>query len=802
MRSCLIVFFSLILVIQAYAQYGEVRGIVRDADQKPLPGVILSIHHTSIKVISDQNGSFQIQKLPFGKYIITATANLSGHQTVTQQIDLKRESLFLTFALERLTGRIETVHVHDHAKTKKQEESLNIETLNQQHILRYLGGSLMHTLERLPGVNMIGIGSGQSKPLIRGLGFNRVVVVDKGIKHEGQQWGVDHGLELDQFAASEIEIVKGAASFIYGSDAIAGAIRVNPSVVPESGGIYGSVNLIGKSNNGLYGTSVSMEGRTKEWLYGGRFTYQNYGDYQVPTDEVQVYNYTVQLDKSRVRNTAGRELNYHVNTGYVGENIHSVVYVSNTFTKSGFFANAHGLEPRRVDEELYDASYRDILLPYQQVSHFKIVSQSEYSVKDNNTLSLELGYQHNHREEFSQYVNHGYMPPNYPASMTIPEELEREFDKKIYAANLRNEVELGNHRFSVGINGDYQNNNIGGYGFLVPAFRQGAIGAFIYDRYKISENVLLHGALRYDHTKLRSSSYTDWFPSEVEENGGITERHLLRAEELNKTYNSLVWSLGANYNLGRFSAKTNVGKSFRVPIAKELAANGVNYHYFSYELGDPNLSPEESYQVDLGLGWDDEKWSVQVSPFYNYFPNYIYLNPTSRFDHFYGAGNQVFEYTQSRVRRYGGEFQIKYNFLKNLSTEVLGEYIHALQLSGDKKGFTLPFSPPPSVLANVTWSPQTGKKIDNFYCSVDVRFRGKQTNIVPPEKMTPAYQTINLQTGFQSQIGRQPIQLNMQVTNLFNAKFMDHTSFYRLIELPELGRNIVVSLRLPFGTKT
>lgn len=691
---------------------------------------------------------------------------------------------------------IDTVLIQDIAKKKVQEESLNIEILNQQFIQRHLGGSLMQTLERLPGVNMIGIGSGQSKPLIRGLGFNRVVVVDRGIKHEGQQWGVDHGLELDQFAASEVEVVKGAASFVYGSDAIAGAIRVNPAVLPTSDGITGSVNIIGKSNNGLYGTSLALDGRTNKWVYGGRLTYQSYGDYRAPTDTVYVYSYAVPLHDRQVRNTAGREINYHLSTGYVGNDFRSLFYLSNTLSKSGFFANAHGLEPRRVDTKVHDASSRDLLYPRQQVNHFKLVNQSQYKT-NNHTLSMELGIQHNHREEFNVYTGHGYMPPTYPETMTTPQNLERGFTKHIYSANLRDELTLEKHTLTFGLNGDYQRNEIDGWGFLVPAFRQGTIGAFVYDQYRLSERFLLHGAIRYDHINLNSSGYTDWFPSQIANNGTVTERHVVRAENLHRSYNSFVWSLGSNYHAGSFHAKANVGKSFRAPIPKELAANGVNYHYFSYEVGNRDIAPEESYQFDLSLGWDVDRFAVQVSPFYNYFPNYIYLNPTSRHDHDYGAGNQIFEYTQSRVRRYGGEFSVKYRVLRDLSAELLGEYIHSVQLSGDKEGFALPFSPPPSLLANLTWSPNIHRQVDNFYLAADVRFRGKQENIVPPEKMTAAYQTVNLQVGFQTRIGQQPVHLNMQLVNLFDTKFMDHTSFYRLIELPEAGRNVVLSLRLP-----
>lgn len=736
--------------------------------------------------------------MPTGEIHISASH--SGYSEVTLPVTIKATATFIRINMRESKHQLEEVLVKDrHIQERKETESLNIEVVNQSFIQRNLGGSLMTTLSRLPGIKTIGIGSGQSKPLIRGLGFNRVVVVDKGVKHEGQQWGADHGLEIDQFAAGEVELIKGAASFLYGSDAIGGVINVKPAAPPAPHTLGGSVDLIGKTNNNLYGTSTNLFGRRKHWYFDGRVTYQNYGDYRVPTDRVYVYDFEVPLYKQHLRNTAGRETDLHFNTGFVSDRFSSTFYLSNVFNKSGFFANAHGLEPRMVNTALHDASARDILMPSQEVNHFKLINQSSYRT-GNHQLQMELGYQHNFRQEFSQYVNHGFMPPVYPDTLGIPANLEREYDKHVYSLNLRDQIRVGRHELTVGINGEHQNNAINGWTFLVPAFKQTTAGAFAYDQYQLNERVLLHGAVRYDHGQVNLFKYQDWFESQVTEGNSTVLRKLVRADDLKRTYNSLVWSLGLNYNPGKFMLKANVGKSFRMPIVKESGANGVNYHYFSYEIGDPSLSPEQSYQADLSLGWTEDKWSVLVSPFYNYFPNYIYLNPTAEHSQAGGAGNQVFRYAQSRVMRYGGEVQIKYQLLKGLSTELLGEYLYAEQLSGDKKGFTLPFSPPPSALLNLTWSPTLSKALQNTYLSVDYHITAAQNNIVPPEKKTPGYRVINVQAGTGIRLYHQPVMISLQAQNLFNTRYLNHTSFYRLIELPEMGRNIILSLKVPFNT--
>lgn len=294
--------------------------------------------------------------------------------------------------------------------------------------------------------------------------------------------------------------------------------------------------------------------------------------------------------------------------------------------------------------------------------------------------------------------------------------------------------------------------------------------------------------------------YRDWFPSNINAGNGENAEYVLRAANLNRNFKSLVWSLGMNYNLEQLALKANVGKSFRMPIAKELGANGVNYHYFSYERGNADLSPEQSYQLDFSAAWTAERWSLQFSPFYNYFPNYIYLNPTSAHDRNYGAGNQIFEYAQSRVLRYGAELQLKYNFWKSLSTEVLAEYLYSRQLSGAKKGYTLPFSPPASLLLNLSWNPEL-RGLEGSYLSLDYRITAAQNKIVPPEKKSPGYQTLNVQAGTKLRLYGQEVQLSLQAQNLLNARYLNHTSFYRLIELPEAGRNLVLSLKLPFKIK-
>src|SRR5690606_35647818 len=108
---------------------------------------------------------------------------------------------------------------------------------------------------------------------------------------------------------------------------------------------------------------------------------------------------------------------------------------------------------------------------------------------------------------------------------------EREFDKQVYSLNVKDYVERGRHQLTFGLNGERQHNRIGGWTFLVPSFEQLTLGVFAYDRYRLSDRVLLHGAVRFDHGNLRMHEYRDWFPSEVPEGG---QAHLVRAANLHR----------------------------------------------------------------------------------------------------------------------------------------------------------------------------------------------------------------------------------------------------------------------------
>ena len=698
----------------------------------------------------------------------------------------------------------DAITIQDNATRRKLLTTKSVESVDNEFIMGNLGGSLSESLEKIPGLSSITIGSSQGKPVVRGLGFQRVAVIEDNIRHESQQWGSDHGLEVDQYSVLEAEVIKGPASLEYGSDAVGGVLRLNTQKIPSKHTLKGCVNMTAKSSNGFFGGSADVEGRKEKFFFSVRATAQDYADYKVPTDYISIYSYRVKLKDHRLRNTAGAERDFAVSAGVVGNNYKLRASVSNVNSEGGMFANAHGLEPRRVNEAAHDRNIRDILSPSYSVNHLKTALQLDHWTASA-TFTINAAYQHNHREELSEYVSHGYMPTHCPETLQNPD-TEYLYDKDVLSINAVATVPIKEMLLKSGISGEYQRNEIGGRCFIIPAFRSMTAGAFSSLEYRILGGTVLQAGVRYDVGNIKTDRYLDWFATEGE--------YVTRAEDLDRNFGDFTFGCGISTRHGKMNYKLNLAKGFRMPIAKELAANGVNYHNFSYEIGNPNLKSETSYQVDFQLDYLSRMFTVSMSPFVGYFGNYIFLNPTPRFDRLYGNGNQIYNYTQCRVLRYGGEMEARFvadnRFAPFHHTKIevvlSGEFVKSRQLDGEKEGYSLPFAPPATIGMETVFTYRLkGDKdkprkciFQEFYIGIDTKKAAKVTDIVPPENPTDGYFVAEFSAGCSAVVFGKEVSLSSRVKNLFNTVYFDHTSYYRLINVPGQGRCVIISLTAKF----
>lgn len=668
--------------------------------------------------------------------------------------------------------------------------SLSIEVADKTFLEEHFTGNLMQTLEYVPGVRSMDIGAGFSKPMIRGMAFNRITVTENGIKQEGQQWGADHGLEIDAFNVDQVMIRKGPSALLYGSDAMGGVIEISPLATGTENRIFGEVALSGKSVNNTLGGSLMLGIRKEAWYTRLRYSEQQYGDYNVPTDTIVYLTQRIPIHGKKLKNTAGKERNIHSYTEYRKGMYFANLTLSNVYQKAGFFPGAHGIpDASRVEE---DGDNRNIDLPYSRVNHFKATTRQQLFFS-HQIISWDLGYQQNHREEWSLFHTH-YGNQNPPEK---DPDKELEFRLKTYTSSLKlRSIQSPEWEYSFAWDIQYQQNRIDGYSFLLPKFDRFTTGWAALTSWKLSRTVLFSGGIRFDYGKTTIASYEDPYLETYLQSMGYEpetiEAYRWRSYPVSRHFNDFSASLGAVWSpVGSHLFKVNLGRSFRLPQANELASNGVHHGTFRHEQGDPELSSEQGWQLDASYLYEESDFSVSISPFFSWYQNYIYLKPTGSWSMLPHAG-QIYRYTGAEVLFAGTEFMLSIDFLPDFNYSFTGEYVYNYNLD---EHTPLSFSPPATMRNVLSW------KKNDFRLFAEMHSIASQKRVAKNEDKTSGCNLFNLGGMIKFPVGDSPIDINVSVRNLLNTKYYNHLSFYRKVEIPEPGRNIQLVIRIPFNNK-
>lgn len=765
---------------------GEVRG----SDNFPLEGA--HVHLNGRFALSNAGGYFKLGDIDKGSHRVNVT--YIGFHTLDTVINIDEDKV-VVFKLKEDTSALGEVMVSTSARRVSSE---NKEVVNQAYLQDQFSGSLAKTLERLPGLNSVEIGAGTSKPIIRGLGFNRIAVSENGIKQEGQQWGADHGLEIDAFSVENVEIIKGVGAIENGSDAIGGVIKIINDRIPEEG-LSGELIGLGKTvNNGL-SASANLAYKKNQFFYKIKATGSEFGDYTVPTDNILYLNFNIPIYNERLKNTAGKEVDLYGQMGYVGNNYKGTLSLSNVFFKAGFFPGAHGVPSiRRVED---DGDSRNIDFPFQRVNHLKVINKNEWFFEDS-SLDLTFGFQNNHRQEWSRFHTHysGQTPPeNNP-------DLELNFSLNTFDAQAKFRKEFSAvHTTAFGLQGQFQDNNIAGFNFLLPEYIKGTAGIYATHEYRATEKLQLNLGVRFDYSQIAIEENFDPILYEYLTNRGFNEStanaFATRSRKVNRNFTNFNVMGGMLYNFAEnWDFSLNAGTSFRLPTAIELGANGIHHGSFRHEQGDPNLDPEKGYVADLKLNYSKDSFKTSVSPYIYYFGNYIFLNPSGNFSILPHAG-QIYQFTQSEALLTGVELSMENTFFQKLHAQFVFEYLYNQQITAkSSRNYPLPFSPPVNGFGEAGYFIL---KNSSFFKDTEIfantSFALEQNRIAQTEKTTPGYQIFGggVRTGIK--IGKFGADVNLQVSNVFNTKYFNHTNFYRALEIPEMGRNIQLMIRIPLN---
>ena len=679
---------------------------------------------------------------------------------------------------------------NSYAKTSNLNSTLHVDVVGEEFLQEYFTGNLMQTLEHIPGVHSMNIGSGFSKPMIRGMGFNRISVTENGIKQEGQQWGADHGLEIDAFNVQRVSIRKGPASLLYGSDAMGGAIEITQLPAPFENQVYGETALLGRSANATLAGSVMFGIKKNAWHTKVRFSEQHFGDYRIPADTVVYLTQRLPIEGGKLKNTAGFERDASLLSEYRNGRYYANIAISDAYQKTGFFVGAHGIpDPSRLKD---DGNSRNVELPYSTVNHLKVTTRQQYGW-DHWLGYADMGFQRNHREEWSRFHTHY---GSQPAPEVDPDK-ELKFLLNTFSSSLRLKT-IGRERWehTAGIDAQYQQNSIGGYSFLLPEYRRLTTGALWLSAYEVDPGFSVSGGIRFDFGKLDISPYQDAHLKTYLRDQGyaeeVIEAYEWRSYPVNRSFGNFSGSLGFIRSLGaQHLIKANVGRSFRLPGANELASNGVHHGTFRHEQGDASLNPEQGWQLDASYSYEKRGISFTLTPFLSWFDNYIYLKPTGIWSELPHAG-QIYRYTGSEALFAGAEAAFSIDFLKRLNYRFAGEYVHAYNLD---ERIPLAFSPPASMRNILTWRQK------HFQVWTEWQGIAPQNRISRNEEPTNGTNLWNMGLALNIPIFGNNVEIILSAQNLLDTKYYNHLSFYRKVEIPEPGRNFQILIKTPFNSK-
>ena len=650
---------------------------------------------------------------------------------------------------------------------RMKETPMPIVVLQAKELHQLSSTNLIDAIAKQPGVSQITTGSGISKPVIRGLGYNRIVVVNDGIRQEGQQWGDEHGIEIDANEVSAVEILKGPASLMYGSDAMGGVLVFkNMPTLPE-GSIKGKVNAEYQTNNGLIGASFNLAGNQKGFTWDARFSekhahaYRNRYDGYVPNSQFGERAFSLKAGLMRNWGFTNLKFGYYNLTPSIVEGERDTVTGELLSENEDLLSYRHGL-------------------PYQRVNHYKAVSESFINLSSG-YLKVIAGYQQNRRKEF--------------------EESADEYGLYLQLHTLNYDVryvseEKAGWKFSTGLNGMGQKSINLGEEYLIPDYNLFDAGVYATAS-KILGRWNLSGGLRFDYRYLAAK--------------GLIEDDEVRFEDFTRHFQGITGSLGATCEVTeRLDLKFNLARGYRAPNISELASNGEHEGSLRYEIGNHNFKPEYSWQADLGLNYATRYFELNASVFANHISNYIYLH---RIDSIIEPDLMTFAYAQGEAILMGFEVGFDTHPFHALHIGAAVSYVSAQLLHQPEEMRWLPMTPAPRLSADVKYElTHDGKVFNNAYLAARMDWCLRQDHYYAAydtETATPSYLLLGLSAGTEILVkGKKVAELSLIVDNLTDVCYQDHLSRLKYADwnvvtgrrgVFNMGRNVVFKLTVPIG---
>jgi len=754
--------------------------IIDQRTGEPLPGAVLRLAETGTAEAADPDGHYHFHQLCAGPYHLHISFLGYAEQVLAVEVrgpttrDVKLKAGARQLSEVRVAGERTTVPLISQSQT----------TLTGQALQQTRGLSLAESLQGITGVYSIQTGPTIAKPVIHGLYGNRVLILNNGVRQEGQQWALDHAPEIDPFTATRLSVIKGAASIRYGADAIGGVVLVEPAALPDTAGVGGEVNLVGMTNGRLGAASAFVQGAIAADTArgGGRglgllhgLSYRVQGTLRRAGNSRSAHYY--------LTNTGLAERNYSLALGYHRGIVNTELFFSRFDTRLGIFA---GSETGSVNDLLTaigrerpltrDQFTYAIGRPYQAVVHQLFKAKVAVALPSGDRVEAIFARQTDARSEYG-----GQLPYN-PALGSVPDLFLSLTSHTLDLAYVTDAARPWSA--TAGLSGSTQA-NIREYQYLIPNFRNYGAGAYVLGKHR-GERLTLEGGLRYDYRWLRAF---------------LTDVTTGRVIQPTTVYQALTGTLGGALALGHgLTLTANLATAWRPPTVNELYAAGVHQSAASYELGNASLTKEQAYNASTSLLYSGEKLEGEVGGYVNYLRNYLYLAPAQRFIRTVRGAYPVFDYTQANALFRGLDARLSYRPVSRLTVTSALSLLWADNLTTNDY---LIYAPPNR------WQHTLRLRLGEASGTGHLRgsYVGLSNLLVARQNRTPAsgdyaaapaaYNLWGAEAGTILHAGHQVFDVSLTASNLFNREYRDYLNRFRYYTA-DVGQNIQLRLRMPF----
>ncbi len=720
-----------------------ITGIIRDQDSVPLPGATIYIPDLNKGTTSNSDGTYRISNLPNGK--ISIQYSFIGYINQVAIVELNNEKRLLDISLIPTTVEAGEIIISGGYNSTQHGNAVKVDVLRlNPHSIKSTP-NFSEVLTRVPGVDMISKGSGISKPVIRGLSMNDILILNNGVRFENYQYSSHHPLGIDEFGIENVEIIKGPASLLYGSDAIGGVINFIKEKPAAVGTIEGDYNMqlfsntLGMSNNfGIKGSTGKIFGGIRAGNKTNSDFLQGGGDF--------------------VPNSRFNEVSVKMNAGYTGKSGTTKLFYDYSNQKLGLVE----------DEAIEDISERGrkTSIWYQEFNTHLISFQNKLYIGKSR---LEIN---------SAYQNTGLI---HYGNADI-----REIEMRLATLTYESILHLpstSNSEYIIGFQGINQNNkNLNNREIiLLPDATANNFSLFTLLQYSVFRKLKLQTGLRYDNKSISTKSVG--LPSEVAS----------YRQPINKSYGSFSGSLGATFNCNEdLLFRTNFAAAYRTPNLAELTSKGP--HELRFETGDENLVPENSREMDLSLHYHIDNLIFDLAVFYNKINNYIFITPTGDTTI---SGMNIYKYKQTDSQLFGGETGIHFHpeHIEWLHIETVFSFVIGKQ----KNGEFLPFIPAHKIQLELRAEKEELGFLHNAFVYAKSTTAFNQNNSADDETATKGYSLFDTGIGAEIKIINQHMSAGININNLFDIKYIDHLSTLKEVGLYNPGRSITLSVRIPFS---